>query len=1028
MKNNLRGNDMKLFRNISFTGVFWLLLIAACDSKESPKPEQEEKHSISFSATAINVNAEAGIKTLTVTASGNWTISGGTEWCSVSPSSGSAGTTSITLTLTENTANQDKSTSLTGKCGNASATVVVTQKEKSALTITANKFEVNQDGGNIEVEVKTNVDFDIIVPSTCKWIKYISTKAINTKKVTFSIDANTEYDKRDGSIIIKDKSSTLADTVHVYQAQKDAIVLTQDIYDVPYTGGNIKIEVKSNLEYEVKMPQSDWLSLISTKALSSHTVEVAVKANETYYDREAVITFTNKNGSLSEEVVIHQLPTGVLIIKQKEYSIGAEGGTVAVPLKKNVALEANIKNDWIHVANTKGLASDSLVFQIDANSTYYDRIGEIVVSAPGYDIKETIYIVQDHKILVSVEEQEYTVSDRGDVFTITVKSNEDVKILIPEDHAAWLRNYSTKTIVSQNYSFQADPNPEFEIRRGVIYFYHEQLEDGDTLYVMQQANTGIKLSGDTVNIDASAGSTNYSFIAGADWSISVDREWCTVNPASGTAGSIKIDINYQENKQFAPRKANLTIKTAEVSATFVVNQEARPGAPKNGISSYQELKAFRVAFNAGKDISQWQDDNGVVNLIADIVMPYNKESWVPINSFNKVFDGNGFSIDSMYVNQTWDAGLFGSIKSGGIVRNIIMKRGCYIASKTSANDDYYIFRMSGAICGYNNGGTIINCENEAFLIYGRLVGGICGCNLGKIEGCRNRAPILSLSYDEDYFFGGICGINVATIRNCTNESTAYAYGSAAEIGGISGRNEGGIYGSTNYASIESSYSGSAYKTCVGGIAAALVGDDALIENCVNHGQITGFTYPGGVAGYNGGGDSGYGTISNSTNNGKVIGNGKQGGGITGINYCGDVISCVNKGQVTEAMYAGGIVGYGDGSTAKIGKIDLCTNEGPVLASSAGGGICGYNRNYSRITNSSNSGSIESMGDYAGGVCGYNETNGIVYNCKNTGSVKSNKYTGDIIGNDSSATAPKATSGAYSSLEMTSLKNLIKEFR
>ncbi len=80
MKNNLRGNDMKLFRNISFTGVFWLLLIAACDSKESPKPEQEEKHSISFSATAINVNAEAGIKTLTVTASGNWTISGGTEW------------------------------------------------------------------------------------------------------------------------------------------------------------------------------------------------------------------------------------------------------------------------------------------------------------------------------------------------------------------------------------------------------------------------------------------------------------------------------------------------------------------------------------------------------------------------------------------------------------------------------------------------------------------------------------------------------------------------------------------------------------------------------------------------------------------------------------------------------------------------------------------------------------------------------------------------------------------------------------
>ncbi len=223
--------------------------------------------------------------------------------------------------------------------------------------------------------------------------------------------------------------------------------------------------------------------------------------------------------------------------------------------------------------------------------------------------------------------------------------------------------------------------------------------------------------------------------------------------------------------------------------------------------------------------------------------------------------------------------------------------------------------------------------------------------------------------------------------------------------------------------MECTYSGSAYKTSIGGIAATLVGDDALIENCINHGQVIGYRYPGGIAGYNGGGDGGYGTISNSTNTGKIIGNGGQAGGITSINYCGDILNCINKGQVTEAMYAGGIVGDSEGAAAKIGKIDKCTNEGSILATSAGGGICGYNENYSRITNSSNSGNVESMGDYAGGVCGYNETNGIVYNCTNTGSVKSNKYTGDIIGNDASATTPKATSSSAHSLAMKSLKDL-----
>ncbi len=1015
---------MKLNRGISFLFIGLIMSIVGCDPTEEqpPKTEPTEKSSISFSSTSITANASTGSMSLSVTASGGWTITGGTEWCSVSPSSGIAGTTDITLTFTENTTSQEKSTSLVGKCGTASATIVVTQKEKNSLTITSNKYEVSQSGGNIEVEVKTNIDFDVTIPSQYNWIKYISTKAISTKTVTFAIDANTDYDKRDGYVIIKDKSSSLADTVYIYQAQKDVIVLTQNVYDVPTAGGNIKIEVKSNVEYEVKMPEADWLSLISTKALSSHTVEVAVKANETYDEREAVISFTNQNASLTEEVTVRQSPLGILIIGQTEYKIGVEGGTVTVPLQRNIDLKIDIKDDWIHIINTKGVIKDSLEFQIDANTTYNERKGEVIISGTGTDLSETLYINQEQKIYVNVEEQELTVSDKGGVFTITVESNDEVNIFIPDEYSSWLRQNVTKTIVSQNYTFQADVNPEFETRNGVIYFYHEKLEDGDTVYVNQQGNTGIKLSNETVNIDSPAGNTKYSFLAGANWSITVDREWCTIAPMSGTPGAIEITIDYQENIQYSSRKANVTIKTSEVSETFVVIQNARPGAPKNGISTYEGLKAFRDAFNAGNSISQWQDDDGVVNLIADIVMPYKNESWTPIKSFGGVFDGNGFSIDSMYVTQDWEAGLFGTISSGGIVRNIIIKKGCNIHSKTSSDDNYYIFRTSGAICGENHG-TISNCENETYMLFGRIVGGICGWNSGRIEGCKNRAPIFSTLLEEDYFCGGICGVNLLTIRNCTNESAAYSYGSAAEVGGITARNEGSIYDCTNNANMECTYSGSAYKTSIGGIAATLVGDYALIENCINHGQVIGYRYPGGIAGYNGGGDGGYGTISNSTNTGKIIGNGGQAGGITSINYCGDILNCINKGQVTEAMYAGGIVGDSEGAAAKIGKIDKCTNEGSILATSAGGGICGYNENYSRITNSSNSGNVESMGDYAGGVCGYNETNGIVYNCTNTGSVKSNKYTGDIIGNDASATTPKATSSSAHSLAMKSLKDL-----
>ena len=47
----------------------------------------------------------------------------------------------------------------------------------------------------------------------------------------------------------------MADTIHVYQAQKDELILTQDTYYVSSEGENINVELKSNVDYDVIMPE-----------------------------------------------------------------------------------------------------------------------------------------------------------------------------------------------------------------------------------------------------------------------------------------------------------------------------------------------------------------------------------------------------------------------------------------------------------------------------------------------------------------------------------------------------------------------------------------------------------------------------------------------------------------------------------------------------------------------------------------------------------------------------------------------------
>lgn len=65
----------------------------------------------------------------------------------------------------------DRNVVLTIQVGELMKTVVVTQKQKDALTLTTDRFEVGQEGGTIHVEVKSNISYEVVIPDEYKgWI------------------------------------------------------------------------------------------------------------------------------------------------------------------------------------------------------------------------------------------------------------------------------------------------------------------------------------------------------------------------------------------------------------------------------------------------------------------------------------------------------------------------------------------------------------------------------------------------------------------------------------------------------------------------------------------------------------------------------------------------------------------------------------------------------------------------------------------------------------------------------------------
>lgn len=103
-------------------------------------------------------------------------------------------------------------------------------------------------------------------------------------------------------------SDGLSETITIYQAgEEPTIVLTQNKYDVSGDGETIKVEINSNVDFQVTIPSDvDWIKETWTRAISTHTKYFKIATNSPNQSRSAEILFTNTEYSLSEKIIINQ--------------------------------------------------------------------------------------------------------------------------------------------------------------------------------------------------------------------------------------------------------------------------------------------------------------------------------------------------------------------------------------------------------------------------------------------------------------------------------------------------------------------------------------------------------------------------------------------------------------------------------------------------------------------------------------------------------------------------------------------------
>ena len=106
---------------------------------------------------------------------------------------------------------------VTNKKNNKSDVVTITQMQKNAIVVAQNRYSVNSKGGNIEIEVGHNVEFDIEISTD--WITQVQTRGFVTDKLVFTIAPNTTLVSRRGTIKFTSKDGTITQTITIDQAK-----------------------------------------------------------------------------------------------------------------------------------------------------------------------------------------------------------------------------------------------------------------------------------------------------------------------------------------------------------------------------------------------------------------------------------------------------------------------------------------------------------------------------------------------------------------------------------------------------------------------------------------------------------------------------------------------------------------------------------------------------------------------------------------------------------------------------------------
>ena len=130
---------------------------------------------------------------------------------------------------------------------------------------------------------------------------------LNSAKGTITIITGETIDEYDKVIMLASYGSTTVMSSISFVKGDYLQVTSGTTYQIPATGGTVSINLETNSEYSLSIPNSakEWIKSADSRSVRQETIKLTISANEGV-DRSAIIQFVDKSGNIFTSIEISQ--------------------------------------------------------------------------------------------------------------------------------------------------------------------------------------------------------------------------------------------------------------------------------------------------------------------------------------------------------------------------------------------------------------------------------------------------------------------------------------------------------------------------------------------------------------------------------------------------------------------------------------------------------------------------------------------------------------------------------------------------